>query len=132
MCNVEFYPGMISFVPGAGKGFQKWSPPVRISYKIKLHGCLSSTGQHMYKTNSSRTNFIFFIGPESDHWLCLSVTNSLTYSLTHSCLVDLLAVNDTNCLMMSQQPLKAVKSFLRLKKLCKLSTAYKSCQTFAS
>ena len=26
----------------------------------------------------------FFIGPESDHWLCLSVTHSLTDSLTHS------------------------------------------------
>ena len=36
------------------------------------------------------------------------VSNSLTNSLTHSCLVDLMAVNDTNCLMMSQQLLKAV------------------------
>ena len=70
---------------------------------------------------SNIMNYIF-IGPESDHWLCLSLTDSLTNSLTHSCLVDLVAVNDTNCLMMSQQPLKAVKSFLRLKKLCKLST----------
>ena len=26
--------------------------------------------------------YIFFIGPESDHWECLSVTNSLTNSLT--------------------------------------------------
>ena len=25
---------------------------------------------------------MFFIGPESDHWLCLSLTNSLTNSLT--------------------------------------------------
>ena len=24
-----------------------------------------------------------FIGPKSDHWLCLSLTNSLTHSLTH-------------------------------------------------
>ena len=28
------------------------------------------------------------IGPESDHWLCLS----LTHSLTHSCLVNLIDV----------------------------------------
>ena len=28
------------------------------------------------------------IGPESDHWECLSVTDSLTDSLTHSCLVN--------------------------------------------
>ena len=27
-----------------------------------------------------------FIGPESDHWLCLSLTNSLTDSLTNSLL----------------------------------------------
>ena len=33
----------------------------------------------------------FFIGPESDHWLCLSVTNSLT----HSCLVNLIDVTLT-------------------------------------
>ena len=29
-------------------------------------------------------NVLFFIGPESDHWECLSVTDSLTHSLTHS------------------------------------------------
>ena len=27
-------------------------------------------------------NYLFFIGPESDHWECLSVTHSLTNSLT--------------------------------------------------
>ena len=32
--------------------------------------------------------FNFFIGPESDHWLCLSVTDSLT----DCCLVDLIDV----------------------------------------
>ena len=30
----------------------------------------------------------FFIGPESDHWQCLSLTDSLTDSLTHCCLVN--------------------------------------------
>ena len=37
-----------------------------------------------------------FIGPESDHWECLSVTHSLTDSLTdslpNSCLVNLIDV----------------------------------------
>ena len=33
-----------------------------------------------------------FIGPESDHWLCLSVTHSLTDSLTHCRLVNLIDV----------------------------------------
>ena len=33
-----------------------------------------------------------FIGPESDHWLCLSLTHSLTNSLTNSCLVNLIDV----------------------------------------
>jgi len=36
--------------------------------------------------------FWFFIGPESDHWECLSVTDSLTHWLTHSCLVNLIDV----------------------------------------
>ena len=34
-----------------------------------------------------------FIGPESDHWLCLSVTHSLPNSLTDCCLVNLIDVN---------------------------------------
>ena len=74
-------------------------------------------------------NSLFCSLAGSDHWLCLSLTNSLTDSLTHSCLVnlsliihclplslthclndwiahftnlvDLLAVNDANCLVMS-------------------------------
>ena len=33
-----------------------------------------------------------FIGPESDHWECLSVTHSLTHSLPNSCLVNLIDV----------------------------------------
>ena len=33
-----------------------------------------------------------FIGPESDHWLCLSLTHWLTDSLTHCRLVDLIDV----------------------------------------
>ena len=36
------------------------------------------------------------------------VSDSLTHSLTDSCLVNLMALNDTNCLMMSQQLLKVV------------------------
>ena len=40
--------------------------------------------------------FTVFIGPESDHWLPLSVT----HSLTHSCFIDLfdmtLACEDAN------------------------------------
>ena len=35
---------------------------------------------------------VIFIGPESDHWECLSVTNSLTHSLTDCCLVNLIDV----------------------------------------
>ena len=34
---------------------------------------------------------MIFIGPESDHWLCLSLTNSLT----DSCLVNLIDVTLT-------------------------------------
>ena len=35
----------------------------------------------------SRRYYSIFIGPESDHWLCLSVTNSL-----RNCLVNLIDV----------------------------------------
>ena len=35
---------------------------------------------------------IFFIGPESDHWQCLSVTDSLTHSLIHCRSVNLIDV----------------------------------------
>ena len=36
--------------------------------------------------------FQLFIGPESDHCLPLSLTNSLTNSLPNSCLVNLIDV----------------------------------------
>ena len=36
--------------------------------------------------------YILFIGPESDHCLPLSLTDSLTNSLTHSCLVNFIDV----------------------------------------
>ena len=43
---------------------------------------------------------LFFIGPESDHWECLSLTHWLTDSLTPCCLVNLidmtLACEDDN------------------------------------
>ena len=69
-----------------------------------------------------------FIGPKSDHWECLSVTNSITHWLTDSLLFSGLGgcVNAWWC-PNTQQPLKAVKSFVRLKKLCKLSTVCKGC-----
>ena len=39
----------------------------------------------------------FFIGPESDHWQCLSLTDSLPNSLTHCRLIDVtLACEDAN------------------------------------
>ena len=43
---------------------------------------------HSYLTYLLPPFFAFFIGPESDHWECLSVTNSLT----DSCLVNLIDV----------------------------------------
>ena len=57
---------------------------------------------------------ILFIGPESDHWLCLSVT----HSLTDYCLVNFMPVNDASCLMMSQQLLKAVDRLFTLERSC--------------
>ena len=46
---------------------------------------------------------IIFIGPESDHCLPLSLSDSLTDSLTHSCLVTLidviLACEDANLIL---------------------------------
>ena len=45
-------------------------------------------------------HYYVFIGPESDHWVCLTLTHSLTDSLTDSCLVNLidvtLAIEDAN------------------------------------
>ena len=48
--------------------------------------------QHSSSMIIQRSDSVF-IGPESDHWLCLSLTNYLT----DSCLVELMAANDTNC-----------------------------------
>ena len=58
-----------------------------------------------------------------------SLSTLVTHWLTDNCLVDLIDVYDTNCFMMLQKLLKAVKSFSRLeKKLCKLSPADKGWQ----
>ena len=40
-----------------------------------------------------------------------------------------MALNDANCMMVSQQLLNAVKSFIRLEKSCVKSTGGKGCQT---
>ena len=57
-----------------------------------------------YSKPKKQIKKIFFIEPESDHWLCLSVTDSLTDSLTNSCLVDLidvtLACEDNNSILL--------------------------------
>ena len=37
---------------------------------------------------------VFIIGPESDHWQCLSVTHSLTNSVTFRKLVEVVTVAD--------------------------------------
>ena len=67
---------------------------------------------------SHANHFAIFEIVVSDHFywtrvrsLAMLVTHSLTDSLTDSCLVNLMAMNYTNCLMMSQQ------LFLRLKNL---------------
>ena len=61
---------------------------------------LESKSRHLtnsknYK-NYSACYFLQFksilIGPESDHWECLSLTDSLTHSLNHSCLVNFIDV----------------------------------------
>ena len=71
---------------------------------------------------------LLFIGPESDHWLCLSVTPSLA----DSCLINLMPVNDASCLMMSQQLQSSEKFVYVGKKLFKLSTNDKRRKTLAS
>ena len=44
------------------------------------------------RTNTSACGVNIFIGPESDHSECLSLTDSLTDSLTKCCLVNLIGV----------------------------------------
>ena len=60
-------------------------------------------GRRCKMTITDSCLLLLFIGPESDHWLPLSLTHSLPNWLTNCCLVDLMALNDANCLMMSQQ-----------------------------
>ena len=52
------------------------SPPIILSSKL------------LFALSLSSGEFLIFIGPESDHWQCLS----LTESVTHSCLVYLIDV----------------------------------------
>ena len=52
-------------------------------YFLKVLGNLDRKAKRVYallakKSYIVRTKFSIFIGPESDHWLCLSLTHSLT------------------------------------------------------
>ena len=58
--------------------------------KIK-HVCLAAT-QCSPNVPHICSFWVIFIGPESDHWPCLSLTDSLTHWLTHSRLVNLIDV----------------------------------------
>ena len=57
-------------------------PPKNLHYGEMIH--FEDFGHHFRERV-----WIIFIGPESDHWQCLSVTDSLTHSLTHCHLVNL-------------------------------------------
>ena len=76
----------------------------RSPFLIWLRIMFSKRACYEFSVVIDAVNSLFFFGPESDHWLPLSKTHSLTNSLTDSCLVDLMAFYDANCLMMSQQP----------------------------
>ena len=73
----------------------------RYCVMIKRNYVLSFSQQNTF--NFSSLTYLIFIGPESDHWLCLSLTHWLTDSLTPWRLVNLMALNlnDANCLVMS-------------------------------
>ena len=48
---------------------------------------------HINEDDIAAGFFLIFIGPESDHWQCLSVTDWLTHSLTHCRLVNFIDVS---------------------------------------
>ena len=64
-----------------------------------LHTSQTAPRRDLFPKSSHRHIFLNFYRTRVRS-LGMLVTNSLTDSLTDSCLVDLLAVNDTNCLMM--------------------------------
>ena len=84
LARMEVFPGAFLRTGSTSSG----SPPGLIFY---FFACL--VGRQALKSS-------IFIGPESDHWQCLSVTPSLPNSLTDCCLVNLinvtLACEDTN------------------------------------
>ena len=105
----------------------------RSPFLIWLRIMFSKRACYEFSVVIDAVNSLFFFGLESDHWLPLSVTHSLTNSLTDSCLVDLMAFYDANCLMMSQQLLYCGKLFFKVgKRLCELSTYGWGCQTLDS
>ena len=59
--------------------------------------CVLSTFGKGHQTFTSWLLVPIFIGPESDHWLCLSLIHLLTDWLTNSRLVNLMPVNDAVC-----------------------------------
>ena len=92
---------------------------VRTTRRVALCQSGSRVGAERGRADA-RCLFTFisiFIGPESDHWECLSLTDWLTHWLTDS-------------VTFSRLELMAVIRFSRLeKKLLYISTASRGCQT---
>ena len=82
------------------------------------------TAQLTTQSGKERVWILLFIGPESDHWQCLSVTDSLTHWLTHS-----VTFSKLDGFEWCQLPCDVVTVFWVGKWLCNLSTAGKGRQT---
>ena len=64
--------------------FEKFSSNLSWEFKFGFKGSEQSASK--FNRLAGKRHFLLFfifIGPESDHWECLSLTNSMTHSLTH-------------------------------------------------
>ena len=71
----------ISHNPKCYQCWQYLQPLSKSSVWNQSVSCKVSSNEAGSSKNRTTTFFSFFIGPESDHWECLSLTHSLTFPL---------------------------------------------------
>ena len=79
----------------SAKKYQRWRSEICLttSSSPSAAGTTSPAWRPTWWGGEEYSSFsLIIIGPESDHWKCLSLTHWLTDSLTHSCLVNLIDV----------------------------------------
>ena len=98
MTSTKFWSILLMIISACDPGFWIWDFALASRYKGEIWDLCTKLGLFLGpKFRTLIVNVSIFIGPESDHWLCLSLTHWLTDSLTDSLLFSKLDACENCC-----------------------------------